>query len=73
MIVREEQCLKSKTYRVWSSNFKLEPEIELKPELVASTASEELAGHANFSLSVDDTQRANRILERLKVCLSSRS
>ncbi|KAK8463670.1 hypothetical protein PHAVU_011G011400 [Phaseolus vulgaris] len=66
MIVREEQCLKSKTYRVWSSNFKLEPEIELKPELVASTASEELAGHANFSLSVDDTQRANRILERLK-------
>ncbi|KAK7341085.1 hypothetical protein VNO80_24009 [Phaseolus coccineus] len=66
MLVREEQCLKSKTYRVWSSNFKFEPEIELKPELVALTSSEELADHANFSLSVDDTQRAKVCVEDIQ-------
>jgi len=155
----EEQCLKSKTIRVWTSkNFNLEPEVELIckldenkilnhvpdsskviSEFVASTASGELADHAklkdiivgaelssvyprntesnfvensielqdlvvcssvdadsapsgafpsdvlkpfstgsykryaNSSLSVDNTRRANRILERLKVCLSSPS
>ncbi|KAK8468135.1 hypothetical protein PHAVU_007G234600 [Phaseolus vulgaris] len=152
MKVMEEQCLKSKTIRVWTSkNFNLEPEVELIckldenkilnhvpdsskviSEFVASTASGELADHAklkdiivgaelssvyprntesnfvensielqdlvvcssvdadsapsgafpsdvlkpfstgsykryaNSSLSVDNTRRANRILERLK-------
>ncbi|KAK7355373.1 hypothetical protein VNO80_14628 [Phaseolus coccineus] len=151
MKVMEEQCLKSKTIRVWTSkNFNLEPEVELIckldenkilnhvpysskiiSEFVASTASGKLAEHAklndilvgaelssvyprntesnfveksidlqdlvcssvdadsapsgafpsdvlkpfstgsykryaNSSLSVDNTKRANRILERLK-------
>jgi len=171
MKVREEQCLKSKTIRVWTSkNFNLEPEVELIckldetkilnhvpdsskiiSEFVDSAASGELADHAkledilvgaelssvsprntesnfvetstdlqdlvldqrgtisqcklvcssvdvdsepsgalpsdvlkpfstgsykrnaNLSLSADNTRRANRILERLKVCLSSSS
>ncbi|XP_014520601.1 uncharacterized protein LOC106777531 isoform X1 [Vigna radiata var. radiata] len=68
MKVKEEQCLKSKAIRVWTSkNFKLEPEVELIckldenkilnhvpdsskiiSEFVASTASTELADQAKL-------------------------
>nr|KYP44573.1 hypothetical protein KK1_033920 [Cajanus cajan] len=99
MKVQEEQCLKSKTIRVWTyKNFKPEPEVELICKLdenksldishckyVSSSVEADNAPsgaspsdvlkpfsagssqrYASLSFTVDNTRRANRILERLK-------